>query len=290
MYFKKVNGLTCFTSVNTLTFETTGNEIRGCTFIHDGTVTTEKIINVDFTDKFLIDDCIFTGTDDHFKINNSDGWNIKNSEFDFADIDDSDDWDIVDCLFANVDIDTCDGFKIIGCNATDIQADTSDNFIISDNILVSFDIGLSADCSKFRLNNNVIDDYSVTTTISTGSIGYLEDGHGKDDVIHCGSTAQLVEKLKKGWSVFTAAGTRFIKSNQTTAGGTGGASTHTHAAGSYAVSGTTGASGSNTRVTGAGAGTPDSGHGHSFSASVTGTSTAGSSEPPFIELIPVIHR
>lgn len=312
-YMEKVNGLVCMKNISTLANETYGNKITGCNFVHDGTVATEKLLNIDFDDRLLIQDCQFDGTDDNIDflncdkltidrcdlfnitiatsldwtikdsifnditITGSDNWVINNCKFNDSTISTSDDWVISDCTFNDGDLDTGDGFKVLGSTINDLQADTSDNFVWGGNVITGFDIGLVASCSKFRLNNNVIDDYSVTTTISAGSSEYLEDGHHKGDVSFCGTTAELTGKLKKGWILITAMGTRFLKANQTTAGGTGGSSTHTH-------TGTTDIPLGGEPKDGIGGDVATKDHDHDF------TTDSANHEPTFYNLIPLIHR
>ncbi len=261
-YFQKVNGSVCFKSINLVTNETYGNKITGCTFLHDGTVVAEKMINFDFTDGFEISDCRFDDT-------------VAGDQ---------------------IAIDNSDEFSIFNCYIDDLKIDDSNNFIIKENTMVGFDIGLTDDCSKFRLDNNIIDDYSVTTTISAGSSEYLEDGHHKNEVSWCGVTAQLSEMKKKGWTELTAMGTRFIKANQTAAGGTGGDTVHSHKWYDSVFTGQdkdgagtdisrTGSAGGNTDAVAIHlkTGSTDYINGDQFTDEI-------SSEPLNYELIPLIHR
>ncbi len=317
-FFKKVNGKVCFKNINTVTNETFGNKITGCNFVHDGTVPAEKFLDIDFDDRFLIEDCQFDGTADNIDITNcdkftfnqcdifnlvigtsfdwaiincffnditvtgSDRWNINKCDFNNPTISTSDDWTISYCNFNDGDIDTGDGFKVLGSTINDLQADTCDNFIWDDNVIVGFDIGSSADCSKFRLNNNVIDDYSATTTISSGSFEYLEDGFHKGHVTFCGTTTEATPMLKKGWFKISAMGTRFLKADQSTAGTTAGAANHQHT-----ISGTTAVPSATKSIqTGTGDLVAVSNHTH-FLSFPSGTATH---DPLNYTLIPLIHR
>lgn len=77
---------------------------------------------------------------------------------------------------------------------------------------------------------------------------------------------------------------KFVRINAT-AGSTGGADTHTHAAGSYGVSGTTGGPSATGGSGGSGASGVTQTHTHDFSASVTGTSASGSNVPAYVTMI-----
>lgn len=75
----------------------------------------------------------------------------------------------------------------------------------------------------------------------------------------------------------------FVRINAT-AGSTGGADTHTHTAGSYAVSGTTGGPSATGGAGGSGASGVTQTHTHDFSTSVTGTSASGNNVPAYVTM------
>lgn len=66
------------------------------------------------------------------------------------------------------------------------------------------------------------------------------------------------------------------------AGSTGGADTHTHTSGSYAVSGTTSAPTTGGDAAGSGASGSNATHVHTYSANVTGTSASGNNVPAYV--------
>ena len=83
-------------------------------------------------------------------------------------------------------------------------------------------------CDDFRLDNNIIDNYGTTTSI-TNATKYFEDGYFMGQVVYAGTTAQKTELVKMGFTELTAAANSFPRI-ESTAGNTGGAdsSAHTH--------------------------------------------------------------
>src|SRR3990167_4922342 len=95
-----------------------------------------------------------------------------------------------------------------------------------------------------------------------------------------------VDTAHSGWTNVTATyAARYIRVGDTVLG-TGGSATHTHTAGSFAVSGTTAASTADNPRTATSDlfSTAAHAHTHTFSASVTGTSAAGNNLPLYVDV------
>lgn len=87
--------------------------------------------------------------------------------------------------------------------------------------------------------------------------------------------------IPSGWSAYTSPYARFIRGNTSTAGGTGGATTHSHSA----YSGSSGSAGTAVGATGAvGGGMAKTVASHTHT--IDHTHTAISNNPPWIQLIP----
>ena len=93
-----------------------------------------------------------------------------------------------------------------------------------------------------------------------------------------------VTTTHSGWTNVSATySNKFMRINATPLT-TGGADTHTHGVGSFAVSGTTALSGAPDLM--GGGGTPEPGnHTHTFSASVVGTSASGENVPAYVQVV-----
>lgn len=156
----------------------------------------------------------------------------------------------------------------------------------ADSSIFNADISASANIQSDKLNlTSVSQNITNTGTINnTGAITATSfSGKG---ALPSGAIFFLISGSCPSWStdVSSTYSNKFVRINATAAS-TGGSDTHTHTAGSYAVSGTTGTTSDTGGAGGSGASGVQQYHTHAFSANVSGASSSGDNVPSYVTLI-----
>jgi len=115
-----------------------------------------------------------------------------------------------------------------------VDYDYVDNFHIRDVVMVTTSGNAMTldNCDEFLLDANYYDNggglnYAGASTLTTCT-DYMEDGHHKDEVTFCASTAESTRMQKRGWSLLTNADGRFIKADNDQNGAQVAATEHNH--------------------------------------------------------------
>ena len=119
--------------------------------------------------------------------------------------------------FQSLRLTNADKFTLQNC---DFDGNSSSSAVMKDFLL--------SNCDSFTLlSNNFVNWYASTSQFNTCT-KYTEDGFLKAQFMFCASTSEFNNMQAKGFTLLTAMETRFPRANQSVAGVTGGANTHTH--------------------------------------------------------------